>query len=256
VSNYHYMIEAARRLSRASNPKVLDFGAGLGELVALGHKAGLDIQGIDTYADHYDTWQSLVPAEIRDRVHKVDGPLPFPDSSFDVVVSNQVFEHIPHPPSVLPEIRRVLKPGGAFLAIFPVRETWYEGHVGLYFAHRLQRFPRAQQAYLELGHRLGFGLYRGKGSRAWARYEGGVLQSVCFYHRMRDIERWWREAFETPPVSLAADFVAYRLKGSRAIAVVPGPLRNLLLRAIARARAGVVLAVRKPETAAAESAGL
>jgi SAM-dependent methyltransferase len=192
MSNYEYLIDAARRLSSLADPKVLDFGAGVGDLVALGRSSGLDIHGIDTYADHYDTWQGMVPAEIRDRVHKVEGALPFPDSSFDVVVSNQVFEHIPDPPSVLPEIVRVLRPRGIFLAIFPVRETWYEGHVGLYFAHRLQRFPRAQRAYLELGHRLGFGLYRRKQgeSREWATSEGEVLQKVCFYHRSRDVKRW------------------------------------------------------------------
>ena len=69
---------------------------------------------------------------------------------------------------------------------------------------------------------------------------------------MGDVERWWSEAFETPPVSLAADFVAYRLKGSRVIAGVPGAVRNVLLRAIARARPGVVLAVRKREKAPSE----
>src|SRR5271166_5045633 len=59
-------------------------------------------------------------------------------SQFDMVISNQVFEYIPDPTRILPEIARVLKPGGQFLALFPFREIWYEGHLGLYFAHWLQ----------------------------------------------------------------------------------------------------------------------
>ncbi len=41
----------------------------------------------------------------------------FPDASFDVVYSFQVIEHIPEPllPNYLSEIRRVLKPDGAFI---------------------------------------------------------------------------------------------------------------------------------------------
>ena len=38
--------------------------------------------------------------------------LPFPDSSFDVVMSWSVFEHVSDPVAVLRDIRRVLRPGG------------------------------------------------------------------------------------------------------------------------------------------------
>jgi SAM-dependent methyltransferase len=44
---------------------------------------------------------------------------PFPDSEFDSIVSNEVFEHIFHPDKFLCEINRVLRPGGILLITVP-----------------------------------------------------------------------------------------------------------------------------------------
>jgi SAM-dependent methyltransferase len=48
-----------------------------------------------------------------------DGKLPFPDASFDVVISDWVLEHIEDPPQFTREVSRVLKPGGWFCARTP-----------------------------------------------------------------------------------------------------------------------------------------
>lgn len=56
-----------------------------------------------------------------------DAPLPFPDASFDVIVSISVFEHIEDPSKVCRELDRVLKPGGLICASTPNR--W--GYVAL-----------------------------------------------------------------------------------------------------------------------------
>ena len=45
--------------------------------------------------------------------------LAFADASLDVFVTQDVMEHVMHPRRVLREIRRVLAPGGLFLATFP-----------------------------------------------------------------------------------------------------------------------------------------
>lgn len=42
--------------------------------------------------------------------------LPFPDASFDVLTARHMLYHVPSVPAALAEFRRVLKPGGRFLA--------------------------------------------------------------------------------------------------------------------------------------------
>ncbi len=48
-----------------------------------------------------------------------DAALPFPDASFDLIVSDFVFEHIADPALVCGELRRILKPGGWLCARTP-----------------------------------------------------------------------------------------------------------------------------------------
>jgi len=45
--------------------------------------------------------------------------IPYPDNSFDMVIADNVLEHLPDPEAVLKEVDRVLKAGGVFLAKTP-----------------------------------------------------------------------------------------------------------------------------------------
>ena len=45
--------------------------------------------------------------------------LSFPDNSFDVIISSEVFEHIPNAYLAFQEIHRVLKPGGRHIFTIP-----------------------------------------------------------------------------------------------------------------------------------------
>jgi SAM-dependent methyltransferase len=49
----------------------------------------------------------------------LDEPLPFEDSTFDVVVIAEVLEHLRFPENVLAEAKRVLVPGGAIVGSVP-----------------------------------------------------------------------------------------------------------------------------------------
>src|SRR5262245_46273349 len=46
--------------------------------------------------------------------------LTFPDASFDLVLTQDVFEHILHPDRAIKEIDRVLRPGGAYFMTVPI----------------------------------------------------------------------------------------------------------------------------------------
>lgn len=94
---------------------MLDLGAGAGKNRY--HLKGRvrSIVGVD-----FDPRVAHNPLLDRGVVAK-PGPLPFDDNSFDVVFSIYVLEHVNNPAELVAEIRRVLRPGGIFLALTPNR---------------------------------------------------------------------------------------------------------------------------------------
>src|SRR5690348_6127172 len=116
--NYRYFAEKAAQIGG----RVLDYGCGGGQIVALGLECGLDIWGADTYSEYSESHggTSLTP-QVRDRVKTIRNDIiDFPDGHFDLVLSNQVIEHVVDPEKVIAEVSRVTKPGGLFIAAFPV----------------------------------------------------------------------------------------------------------------------------------------
>src|SRR5882757_2835465 len=212
--NYEYMLQRAVTLSSLAHPRILDFGCGQGQLVKLGLDRGMDIFGVDAFSDDYHSWRHQAVEIGEDRIQSiVGGRIPFDNDAFDVVVANQVFEHIESPLPVLIEIARVLRPGGSFLALFPDSSVWFEGHAGLYFVHWMS--PRAQRLYLTACHRLGFGYYRGTdGAVKWARAFQASLGHHIFYHSRDQIEQWWAQAFGQKPKSIARDWMIFRISAS------------------------------------------
>jgi SAM-dependent methyltransferase len=106
--------------------RVLDFGSGAGALVDTYRAAGLDSYGCDIEIDRESDRQRLIETDPY--------RIPYPDDWFDLVVSNQVFEHVQNPEEAFAEIARVLKPGGLSLHMFPGRYRIREGHVFVPFA--------------------------------------------------------------------------------------------------------------------------
>ncbi len=76
--------------------------------------AGYDGQGDNVGLQKGDDWNY----EGLDIVSDITA-IPEPDGSFDVVLCTEVLEHGPDPRSALPELARVLKPGGTLLLTAP-----------------------------------------------------------------------------------------------------------------------------------------
>jgi len=74
-------------------------------------------------ASHY--WPDVPPGDTRDGIRCEDlGALTFADATIDLVISQDVFEHLPDPGAAAREIARVLVPGGAHVFTVPVfRDT-------------------------------------------------------------------------------------------------------------------------------------
>ncbi len=238
--NYEYVFQRALSLSPVTSPRVLDYGCGKGEVVTHGREAGYEFWGVDMDAVASERPEAFRPLS--------DGRIHFDDNFFDVVISNQVFEHVDDPPKALAEIARVLKPGGVFLVLFPDKSAWFEGHVGLYFVHRMA--VKLAYRYMMLCHRLGFGYYHeGRSAKEWADFMSHQLATEVFYHSPADLRRWWKGALGGSPQSAEADFMTFRLSASNRLRPLAGlariPGASMLLYLVSRKRAGIVWITEK-----------
>ncbi len=99
------------------NAAVLDLGCGHGNFVIdellprFSRRVGLDVSS-DTTAGN---------RSVTELVHGTIEQLPFPDATFDIVLSLWVLEHVANPQLVFNEVARVLKPGGFFAFVTPNR---------------------------------------------------------------------------------------------------------------------------------------
>lgn len=90
---------------------VLDWGTGFGQMAYVLAKLGANVTPFDVIRRNY-TLLPAIPAPLTFGTETV--ALPFPDDSFDAVLSCGVLEHVPNILGSIQEVQRVLKPGGKF----------------------------------------------------------------------------------------------------------------------------------------------
>jgi SAM-dependent methyltransferase len=249
--NYRYCLHWATKVS-AEKPgaRVLDFGCGDGAVVEAGVKLGIDIVGSDVFYAGAVSRDEVVRRGLLGRFvfEMQDGKLPFEDARFDLVTSNQVFEHVVDLESTLREVHRVLREDGLLLALFPSMEVIREGHIGIPFAHRFQRGSRARLAYTILLRSLGFGYHdEPRSPREWSAHWLDWIDSFAVYRPHRAILSTFESLFEVG--FLEEDYVRFRvaesahLRGLLRLFGLPGSA--WVLRVVVRKLATMVLLARK-----------
>lgn len=123
-----------------SSAKVLDVGAGSGDIAHEFSRVSKKVVSVDLYDERIET-------KGYEFVNVDTAKLPFEDNSFDLVISNHVVEHIPDQDTHLTEAVRVLKPGGILYLATPNKIWFTDPHYKLPF---ISWFPRKlSDAYLK-----------------------------------------------------------------------------------------------------------
>lgn len=132
------------------NAKILHFGCGAGALVYRFRDLGFDAYGFDIH----DYVELRAPEDRRlfgfapqDAVQKFNMQVrsehvrtPYPDNSFDLVISTSVLEHVLNCDALMAEVARVLKPEGLAVRVYPGRETFIEPHMYVPLGTRIQNW--------------------------------------------------------------------------------------------------------------------
>ena len=116
----------------------LDIGCGSGGIANYISKKVKSMTGIDPESwERWDTFQreNNNLTFIKESVES----LSCKDNTFDVVICNQVYEHVPDPVHLINEIYRILKPGGICYFAGPNLLFPIEPHVFWPFVHWLPR---------------------------------------------------------------------------------------------------------------------
>lgn len=107
----------SRRMFRGPAPRVLDIGCGNGSLLRLLSDRIVTGAGVDRSPRMIEAAKQRCSGIKNLSFQAIDGPfLPFPDGSFDVVISLLSFRYLDWDP-IMNEIRRVLAPGGSLLVV-------------------------------------------------------------------------------------------------------------------------------------------
>lgn len=110
--------------SATKGVKVLDLGCDDGEwTLQVGRSAGAqEIRGIEL---NPSAAEKALQKNIKVSISDLNQRFPYEDSTFDLVHTNQVIEHVPNVDHFLQEIFRVLRPGGSLVLSTENGSSWH-----------------------------------------------------------------------------------------------------------------------------------
>jgi len=111
--------------------QILENGCGIGLYVRHLSPLGGRVAGLE-----YDFQRAAEAAQhSRGILNAAGEKLPFPSSTFDLILSHEVIEHVADDRAAVCEMMRVLRPGGRILLFCPNRGYPFETH-GVYWNHK------------------------------------------------------------------------------------------------------------------------
>lgn len=135
-------IESIKKIvPNLKSKKILDLGCGMGGLVVALRKEGFDIVGVDSNLDYCEI------TKLRGKrynlnvgvVNSMAENTPFKSNSFDLIMCNDVLEHVQSPVKVLRECKRILKENGKIIIDVTNRFGYIDHHYHLRFLNWLPR---------------------------------------------------------------------------------------------------------------------
>lgn len=156
ITHQHLLSVIATEMRDRPDLEIADVGCGGGALIRYLRAAlpqllpdcKVQVSGFDV-SDFAPHGNSNLEADTK--TVRTGEPWPYPDHSLDVIISNQVLEHVFDQPFFFQQVARCLKPDGFSVHLFPLKNVIYEDHVGIPLAHRIPR-----PGWIRLMSRIGF----------------------------------------------------------------------------------------------------
>jgi SAM-dependent methyltransferase len=197
--------------------RILDVGCGRGSRVAWLCDAGWDAWGADIVEDYIEAGRPYFDRRGfgAERLKAIDGELPFEEEAFDVVLSDQVVEHVQDLDGFVAGIARVSRRGSAGLHVYPATMRPLEPHLRQPLVHWLPRgTPR--RAAIGAATRAGVGVnyFAERGKREQARIFAEFSEGETCYRLLGNVVRTFDEhGFATDTGSLPREKMRERLAG-------------------------------------------
>ncbi len=123
--------------------KILDWGCGKGDLVKFLNDHGYDCYGleIDSNKKIKNQINLNINQNLNNKISYItdDNFTKFQSDYFDMVITNQVIEHMSNKNRFIDELNRILKKGGVSYNILPAKYRVVEVHLNMPFVHWLPK---------------------------------------------------------------------------------------------------------------------
>jgi SAM-dependent methyltransferase len=174
--------------------RILDLGCGEGYFVKALRNAGYDAWGCDVEMRKSPHAKEMIESGHIRPISMEPYRVPFEDAWFDFVCSDEVLEHVMNYPDFISENRRVLKPSGVSLHIFPGPYMPIEGHTYVPLAAMHRSYPWLL-LWASTGIRNPF--QKGYTARRTAQRNYKYLREQTNYVTTADVRRLFGEKFKT-----------------------------------------------------------